>query len=146
VAAAEAAVTATSAGHRAIDHTADLAFEAWGEDESRMLVEAARAVIEVMTEGAPLQPSTSRPIELGALDDEDRLVRWLNEVIWLATTQGFLVTDATLELHGADLRGEVRGEADAGTRVVTEVKAATYHELAIVRAPHRTIARFVLDV
>jgi SHS2 domain-containing protein len=139
-------VTATSAGHRAIEHTADLAFEAWGDSEARMLVEAARAVVGALTGGATIDPRASRPVALEAIDAEDRLVRWLNEVIWLATGEGFLVADATFELRGAGLHGETRGETDAHDRLVTEIKAATYHGLAITREPGRVTARFVLDV
>jgi SHS2 domain-containing protein len=132
-------------GHRPLEHTADLALEIWADDLPSLLVEAARALIEILTDGATLVPMAERPIEVDAIDDEDRLVRWLNEVIFLALTEGFLVVDADLEPTPAGLRGHVRGSIDART-IVTEVKSATYHDLALTRTEQGLRARVVLDV
>lgn len=146
-------------GHRSIEHTADVALELWAPDEAALLVEGARALVELLTEGAAVPgpttadaptevtpPLRERSIELRALDPEDRLVRWLGEVLYLAGTEGFLVHDATLELPGSDLRGTVRGQAGAADRLRTEIKAVTYHDLRLDRGPGRVCARVVLDV
>lgn len=134
-----------TSGHRSIDHTADLALEIWADDLPALLVEAARALIEILTDGAKLEAIDERTIELDAIDDEDRLVRWLNEVLWLALGQQFLVVDADLEITPAGLRGRVRGSLDARA-IVTEVKSATYHDLALTRTPTGLRAQVVIDV
>jgi SHS2 domain-containing protein len=133
-------------GHRQIEHTADLAFELWGADLGELLHEGARAVVEVLTGDRPPTGEDRREIALAAVDDEDRLVRWLNEVLWLALAEGFVVTRAELRATPEGLRGQAIGSADARDSIVTEVKSATYHDLAIVREPDRLVARVVMDV
>jgi SHS2 domain-containing protein len=132
-------------GHRAIDHTADVAVELWADDFAGLLAEGARAIVELLTDGADVAGSDERTIELEGQDDEIRLVRWLNEVIWLATGEGFLVVDATLERTADGLRGRARGRCDA-TLVTTELKSVTYHDLAIVHDAGQLRARVVVDI
>lgn len=136
----------TTAGHRSIEHTADLAIELWAPDETSLLLEGARAVIELLTDGATILANDERPVELTALDPEDRLVRWLSEVLYLASTEGFLVADASLTLSDSGLRGAMRGEADASSRLRTEIKAVTYHDLRLEHGPQGVRARVVFDV
>jgi SHS2 domain-containing protein len=135
------------AGHRQIDHTADLALEIWAPTEAELLAEGARALVGILTDGAALAARDARDIRLEALDREDRLVRWLNEVLVLAVPGGFLAAEARLELTGeTGLRAALRGEAGAAKRVVTELKAATYHDLALTHDDRGWRARVVIDV
>jgi SHS2 domain-containing protein len=133
-------------GHKQIEHTADVAFELWGASFSELLVEGARAVIEVLVDGELESGSDRRAVELAAIDDEDRLVRWLNEVLYFAIVEGFLVTDAQLRITATGVGGDVQGHADARDRVVTEVKSATYHDLVVREEGDRWVARVVMDV
>ncbi len=136
----------SSRGHRSLEHTADLAVELWAPDEPTLLVEGARALVELLTEGAAIHATAQRAVELVALDAEDRLVRWLGEVLYLAAVEGFLVHDAVLELPDGGLRGTVRGQAHAADRLRTEIKAVTYHDLRLERGPTGVRARVVFDV
>ena len=94
-------------GHRQLEHTADLAFEVWAENEPDLLAEAALALVDCLTEGAPPlgAPLEERAITLEAIDREDRLVRFLNEVIYLAVSEGFLVRGFRIELTGEAVHG-----------------------------------------
>jgi SHS2 domain-containing protein len=135
----------SDAGYRQVEHTADLAFELWGPDQAALLDQGTRAVVEVMTGGPRPQPAQMRTIDLEVVDDEDRLVRWLNELLYLAAIDGFLVAEATFDLSDAGrLRATVRGDTD--TAVEDEIKSATYHDLVIERDGPRLRATVVLDV
>lgn len=133
-------------GHRQVEHTADLALELWAEDEAALLAEAARAVTEIMTEGAELQARDARTFALDCLDAEDRLVQWINEVIYAAVTQGFCVAEVELSLAPERLSGTMRGEAQAAGRLRGELKAATYHELRLELGGPGARAFVVIDV
>jgi SHS2 domain-containing protein len=133
-------------GHRQIEHTADLALEIWGPDEISVLCEAARAVVAIVTEHAKVQPTDERRIELETLDGADRLVRWLNEVLFLATVEKFLVCDADLLLGEGSLTATLVGQADAGHLLRTEIKSATYHDLMLEHRDGGVLARVVMDV
>ena len=133
-------------GHRQVEHTADLAFEIWAPTEEALLDEAARALTQVMTSGAPVEGAAERRLELSALDAEDRLVRWMNEILWLATGCGFLVCDAHVALSESNLTATLKGEERAGERIRSELKSVTYHDLELVVRPGRCRARVVIDV
>lgn len=136
-----------TSGHRYLDHTADVAIEAWAASPEALLLEAARAVMEILTESAPVEPNDERVVRVDSLDEQDRLVGWLNEVLWLAIGQGFLLTDAEIAIREDGLDARIEGRGDASHLVLTEIKSATYHDLHLVREPSgRYVARVVLDV
>ena len=134
-------------GYKTVDHTADVAVEFWAPSEQELLVEGARAVVDLLTEGAKVAETDSRAFELESIDPEDRLVHWLNEVLWLALSEGFLAADASIRLDEGGLGATVRGEAGAGSRITSELKSATYHDLMLGRDPGGGWrARVVIDV
>lgn len=139
-------MTEPASGYRQVDHTADLALEIWGPTEEAMLAAGARAVIDLVTQGAAIAPDAERTVHISGLDPEDRLVQWLNEVLVAAVVDGFLFADARIDLRGADLTAHVRGQAGAGALVVAEMKSATYHDLRLIRSPGGARAHVVIDV
>jgi SHS2 domain-containing protein len=137
-------------GHRQIDHTADLALELWGESEEDVLRAGAEGVIAIMTEGGEVEERGARHVHIDAVDPHDRLVQWLNEIIVAAVSRGFLFGSADIALEGrTGLSATIRGEPDAGGRVVGELKSATYHDLELGPEPGgggTWRARVVIDV
>lgn len=134
-------------GYRLGDHTADLLLEFWAPTEEALLVAGARAVVDLLVEGEAVATSASRELAIaGAVDREDRLVRWLNEILSLAMLEGFLVAGAEVRLEGRGLTATLRGEADAAGKIRTELKSVTYHELAVEHGGDRWTARVVIDV
>ena len=143
-------------GHRTIDHTADVAVELWAPTEPELLREAARAVADILTGGAPGATRTgsgeTRTIRLDATDAEDRLVQWMNEVIFFAVSEGFLYRDADLDVPPdpaapGGVEGNVRGEALREGALATELKSATYHDLRVERDARGALrALVVVDV
>jgi SHS2 domain-containing protein len=143
-------------GFQETEHTADVALDLWAEDEVALLEEAARAVVALLTEGAPLPADARverREVSFASLDPPDRLVRWMNEVLFWALTEGLLVVDAELSLDeagrgqvfGAQLVARVRGVI-APEAVRVELKSATYHELELSVSEAGARAHVVLDV
>lgn len=133
-------------GHRQLDHTADLALELWANDEASLLRQGALALAELLSEGARVQALATRTLELSALDAEDRLVRFLNEVLSLAICEGFLCSDADVTLAGENsLSARLQGE-HAANKIRREIKSVTYHELVLERDSERCLARVVIDV
>jgi SHS2 domain-containing protein len=144
-----------SSGHRAVEHTADLAVELWAPDEPGLLEEGRKALVELLTEGAldetgaqtSAGTAATRDVALDALDPEDRLVRYLNEILFFATVEGFVTTGEALTLRPpGHLEGRLTGRADARALLRTEIKAVTYHDLHITRVDGELRARLVLDV
>jgi SHS2 domain-containing protein len=131
-------------GHRQVEHTADLAIELWAPSEALLLREGALAVVEILTEGHPPAASETRTLQIESIDAGDRLVQWLNEIIYLATVDGFVTADASIVLAGSGLTASVRGNQRDGIK--TEIKSATYHDLRLEKVDGSWRARVVLDV
>ena len=134
-------------GHRQLDHTADLALELWGESEEDVLRAGAEGLIAIMTEGGEVEEREQRAVRIDAVDPQDRLVQWLNEIVVAAVSDGFIFGSADIALEGeTGLSATVRGEPAAGARVVAELKSATYHELELGERDGIWRARVVIDV
>lgn len=142
-----------SRGFRPIDHTADLALEVWADDEPGLLVAAMEGLVALLSEGGDPAAVTGAPetrvFRVHGVDPEDRLVRWLAELLYLASAEGFLPLHAELRLRdddGSDLDATVHGLGAAGGRLGTDIKAVTHHGVHLVRTPGRIAATVVLDV
>ncbi len=133
-------------GYRYVDHTADIALEVWAPTQAALLREGARAVIDELTGGAQLSGTATIGVRVESMDAPDRLVVWLNEVLYHAVTEGFLYCDSELTLTADGLTGDVVGEADAADRIETELKSATYHDLVYEARDGGWFARVVIDV
>ena len=121
-------------GHRLVPHTADIGLQAWGETLSQLFREAADGLTEVLVGRLPAAGRETRQLELSAASWEELLVSWLNEVLFLFDTRGFLPARfEILALEPFRLRARLHGERYDSERYPLEhqVKAATYHQLQI---------------
>lgn len=139
-------MTAEPTGSRQIDHTADLALELWAPSEEELLAEGARAVTSILAGGAEIRDTDQRALQIDALDREDRLVQWLNEIIYAAVTEGFLTARAKIVLGKTGLDATLHGEAGVAGKIATELKSVTYHDLFVEHTPAGWRARVVIDV
>ncbi|EFK96091.1 Archease, tRNA m5C methyltransferase chaperone, partial [sediment metagenome] len=91
----------------------------------------------------------SRRVLLEAKTDEELLVTWLNELVYLFDTEGLLfrIYDV-LSVHGHLLVALAKGEIYVGSRhpIKTAVKAATYHQLKIENHEGIWTAQVIFDL
>ena len=117
-----------------LDHTADVGIIAYGADERRAFANAARGLFSLMAELDDVGEELKRDIRLTASDEEELLVNWLNELVYLFDAEGLIFKRFEIsKLDDSHLRASVYGEkADSSRhRLKTGVKAATYHMLKI---------------
>jgi len=128
-----------------LDHTADLALHVWGRDLTDLFVAAATGMFSLLAEAAPGGVRVRFEMHLTAPDAESLLVDWLNELLYLCETQDFVGTEfvfailTPMELH-AEVAGLPVGERRA------DIKAATYHMLAVAAAEAGYETEIVFDV
>jgi SHS2 domain-containing protein len=128
--------TAPPRGHREIDHTADLGFEVWAPMPEELFAEAVAGLADLCLDREAVRPVEERSLEASGASPEERLVRWLQEVYFQLERDLWLPCAADrVELDGERVRGTVRGEPFDPERHVlhTEIKAITWHHLAIER-------------
>ena len=138
--------------YRWVDHTAEVELEIEAGSEREVLEEALRALAELL--GIERSDDVARAIEgsgdvaravtVEAADRPALLAGWIEELAFLAETEGFVATrllDVDLQSHG--LHATVAGVLGEPPPLV---KAVTYHRLAFEPSGERYVARVVLDV
>ena len=123
--------------YRILPHTADGKFEAFGATLEEAFANAALAMASLMWDWSRLAPKVERLVQVEGSDKEQLLVKFLGEVIYLLETRQFLLGQVrSLEIRphfdGFSLAAVLAGETlDSGHEIYGDVKAVTYHELAI---------------
>jgi SHS2 domain-containing protein len=126
------------------EHVGEL--ELWVEaaDEAGVFAEALRALHELLGDGATSGEREWRDVVAEGEDRAVLLAAWLEELNFLAETEGFTAETAEdLALEPARVRARVGGRRAAPPHLV---KAVTYHRLAFERADAGWRAVAVLDV
>jgi SHS2 domain-containing protein len=127
-----------------VDHTAELELEIEARTEREVLEDALAALAELITvQGRPWERA-ERTVQVSAPDRPALLAAWLEELVFLGESQGFVATGIeSLELSHNELTATVAGVIDDPPPLV---KAVTYHRLLFEPAGDRYVARVVLDV
>lgn len=132
-----------------IDHTGDLGMLAFGADLPELFVHAAWGLFDLMTDAARIDPRSGRDLAVEAIDREDLMVRWLGELLYAYDTDRFLVADVVFHaLEPTRLRATLRGETFDAARhpIDTDIKAVTYHQIAVERLDTGWRARIIFDI
>lgn len=131
------------------DVAADVGVRAWGPTLAEAASALAQGVFNLIVPLATVEPREFREVTVEGSDEAALLVNWINELLYLHDVEGWLLAGAEID-HCVPLRfgARVSGEPfDPGRhpRGIL-VKAATYHDLSIVREPEGIRLRMVLDV
>lgn len=118
--------------YQEVEHTADRALHVWGAKLVDLFAGAALGMYGLMADLDGLVATTWREVRLEGWDRESLLVAWLNELLYLTEQERLLFLDCSItSLTDTTLVARVRGVPGAATRV--SIKAATFHDLALVR-------------
>lgn len=123
-------------------HTADAKFKAYGRTCEEMFANAGVACFEVVTETEKVGVNQEFRIEARSHDLEALLFDFLDELLFLLDTEGFIVAgfrDMVIEKvdEGYSLQTTVVGDHYKGYDVSCNVKAVTYNDM-YVRGPEVT--------
>jgi SHS2 domain-containing protein len=116
-----------------IEHTADVAFKAYGNDLNELFANAAEALESTLVNIENITPVEVHTIEIVSDSHENLLYDWLAELLVMFEVERFAVKDCKVKIKGLSLVAECRGErVDLGRHVLNkEVKAVTYHNLQL---------------
>jgi SHS2 domain-containing protein len=124
-----------------VEDTAELELRIEAESPEEVFLDALAAFAELTGEATGEERSVQ--VELEATDPPALLARWLEELVFLAETEGFVPGDAEIALGENRLSGVLGGRIGEPRPLV---KAVTYHGLAFDEHNGRWRARAVLDV
>jgi SHS2 domain-containing protein len=128
-----------------IEHTADWALKIEARDMAELLYNAALGMIALMGLDTADSVGSKRRIEIKAIDREDLLVSWLQELLYLMESRGVSFGGMEIQVKdGTNLAALV--EEIPCKSPLKEIKAVTYHNLAIKETEKGLEAVVVFDV
>lgn len=135
--------------YRFLDHTADVQVECFSSTFEGLMATAARAMYEVALRDPRTDESESCGVELDIADlsDEEILVGWLQELLFLLDSRRFVAVSCQFSsVSGETLSAVVRGYLHGPDERATEIKAATYHDLVVEERDGARYARLIFDL
>src|SRR5262245_26097734 len=132
-----------------LEHTADVAIRVRGSDFGELYAGIVWAVVDLMADAQAVARAAERPLDLAASGTEELVVALANEALFYFETERLLLPLLSVASAGATwVRGTLAGELlDAGRHGwKTELKSATYHDLALRRENAGLVLDLVLDV
>lgn len=135
--------------YRVLEHTADVGFETWGATREEVFARAALALQDLMVEVNTISPREEMVLRIEGEDASALLVNWLSHILYLFDAEGRVFHDIKVQ-HFEDraLEAVAHGENFDRARhaVKLQVKAITYHQLALEQTPEGWRARVFLDI
>jgi SHS2 domain-containing protein len=128
--------------YRWVDHTAEVELEIEAPGEREVFEEAVRALAELLGVGG--HGDEQRPVAAEATDRPALLAAWIEELAFLAESEGFVATRVIeMDIGAGGLHATVAGVLGEPPPLV---KAVTYHRLEFAPRGEGYGARVILDV
>jgi len=140
-----------SQGFKFFAHPADAKFQAYGGNLEEAFQNAAYALASLMWDRDRVRPKMGYPVAVEARDLKQLLVSFLEEVLYLLDSRGFLlhsVDELTIRREGDRflLRSRFYGDHFAeGLETFGDVKAITYHDM-LIKTDGQAMVQVVVDV
>jgi SHS2 domain-containing protein len=130
--------------------SADYIFDAYGASLNELFAACAAACFSAMTDLEKVAPVTEFSVVINGDDVEELLYNFISELVYLKDIEKmfFSVFDVEIAPGHKSLKADVTGEPinyDKHT-IMTDVKAATYHDLKITRIDGGFKAHMVIDL
>ena len=128
-----------------ISHTADWSIRVWADDLRGLLAESAQGMWMLTGTEQAEGPRVSREISLEAYDAESLLVVFLEELLYLSEFEKIVFDGfSDLVIEGEKISGIMEGSALRSME--KEIKAVTFHNLAIHESERGLEGEIVFDV
>ncbi len=136
---------------RYLKHTADAKFQAFGDTLERAFANAGAALATLMWNPDEVSAELRHPVRVSGKDEQQLLVAYLEEILFLLDSRGFLlhaVEDVKITRTGQGLELQavfVGDDRRAGYEIFGDVKAVTYNDMK-VRSRGRPMVQVVVDM
>ena len=132
-----------------IEHTADIGIKAYGRDMKELFQNAARGMFNIAADLEGLKPSTSIEVKSKAANYEELLISWLDDLLYNFYTKNIIFSEFTInKIEPCHIEARVSGKhvGDNRSRLKSEIKAATFHELKINQTNEGYEVQVIFDV
>ncbi len=134
--------------YNTFEHTADVGIEVRGATLEEAFANAARGMFSIIVDGSDISAREKREISLeAAMDEEQLLVDWLSELLYVHDVEGLVFDSFDITIDDG-LHAVAWGEPYSRDRhgYGSEVKAVTYHLLAIKRTKKGVEINVLFDI
>lgn len=129
--------------------TADVAFIARGKSLNQAFENSALAMFEIMVNTKDVKPKVEKKIKAKGIDLKSLMFNFLNELLVLVDSKGMVFSNFKIKVNEKNftLVASCFGEkVSEKMETRTEVKAATYHQMAIEKEKKGWKAQVILDI
>ncbi|MBI5409661.1 MAG: archease [Nitrospirae bacterium] len=143
-----------------IDTSGDVGLRIWGDSMEELFENAAEGLSDLITDVSGIKEAEKKQVALNAEKNEDLLINWLNELIFLFDTYGFIGRRFVVNIspplpspakggkEGITLTSKISGGIFAPevneSRLL--IKAATYHNLSVKKVNSGWEAVVIFDI
>ena len=130
-------------------HTADIGVRVFGKTLKELFENAAFAMFDILADLDGLKGEITQDFELTAPNHEELLISWLDELLYNFYAKNiifykFEVTELSEDVIKARAFG--RSVSENRNRLKTEIKAATYYNLRIIKKDDYYEVEIIFDV
>jgi SHS2 domain-containing protein len=135
-----------------LEHTADLRVKIYGKDLKDLFKNSASCLFSLITKA---RGSKQKKIEIifEAESLQELYINWLNELISIFYTYKFLPADFEISIEETESRKILKANISGSgfnpynnKKMLTEIKAATFHDFVIKKEKNRFSAEVIFDV
>ena len=111
--------------------------------------QSALGLMSILVDRDSVELHGKHAVRITGRDRESLLVRWLSEILYLYDGEHFITAEVEIQdIEDTSVRALLGGEHidTQKHRLRTDVKAVTYHQLAMKEDAGRIVARVFLDI
>jgi SHS2 domain-containing protein len=136
--------------YRYLEHTTDAFIEVTANTLEEAFENAGVSVVDTIVDIKLVEERTEKKIEVSGNDLNNLLYNWLEEIIILTITEGFVTKRFLVKLeknNGYKLKATLKGEEIDFKKhhFKMEIKAPTFH-LMEIKQDKQVVMRFLLDL
>lgn len=123
--------------YKFLEHTADAKFQAFGKNLEEAFSNAALAMFSIMIDPSKVKAKIKREITVDGIDKKSLLYKFLEEILFLLDTEGFLLNKVEkLKIEKNKLSTVLVGDRISDNyKLSGDVKAVTYNDMEIHEKP-----------
>lgn len=133
--------------YKYFEHTADIEFEAYGENLAQAFENAAKALFNSIIDMSKVEPKIEKTFEIESEDQESLLYDFLEQLIIYKDSENLVFSEFNVEINGLKLKATVKGdEFKKEHDQKVDVKAVTYNNMKVGKKGDQYFVHVVVDI
>ena len=137
--------------YKYLEHTADAKFQAYGKTLKEGFINAALAMFNILFDPREVKPNIKKKIKISARKKESLLYDFLEELLFLLDTEGFLLNKIermkiSFDKEDYTLECVVYGDSHKDYDMRGNIKSITYNDMFIKEEEGKVVLQVVVDI